>query len=247
MADNESTRRDVAVIYRSYHEAIQQLPEADRLPVYEAIFEYALDGTETKLEGTPAAIFMLIKPTLDTSRRKAANGKKGGKQNVSKPEANDKQDKSNIEAIKDKRQGIKDKEQGIKDKGESNDPPSAGAAPCPFEKIKNLYHSICVSYPTIKTVDGERRKAVAARWKTYKSLDIFAELFRIAEATPFLKGENDRNWSADFDWMMKATNFSKILEHRYDDKAAKSAPSTTADDEPQLCELLAADRVQEGG
>lgn len=87
---------------------------------------------------------------------------------------------------------------------------------CPFAKIKELYHSICVSYPKIRSIDGKRKTSVAARWRTYKSLDIFEELFTLAESSLFLKGENNRNWSADFDWMMCPTNFSKILEHKYD-------------------------------
>lgn len=97
---------------------------------------------------------------------------------------------------------------------------TAPQAECPFAKIRDLYHSICISYPTIKAIDGSRRKAVAARWRANRSLDTFEELFRIAEASPFLKGQNDRNWSADFDWMMKPSNFTKILEHRYDDRSA---------------------------
>ena len=96
--------------------------------------------------------------------------------------------------------------------------PQAEAENCPFAKIKDLYHTICISYPKLRSIDGNRKKAIAARWRTYKSLDIFEELFQIAENSSFLKGNNDRNWSADFDWMMKPTNFSKILEHKYDDK-----------------------------
>lgn len=95
---------------------------------------------------------------------------------------------------------------------------SASQAECPFAKIRELYHKICISFPAIRAIDGNRRKAVAARWRAYKSLDTFEELFSIAEASSFLKGRNDRNWSADFDWMMKPTNFSKILEHKYDDR-----------------------------
>ena len=51
---------------------------------------------------------------------------------------------------------------------------------CPFLKIRDMYHEICISYPKIKTIDGKRRKAVAARWRAYKSLDTFEELFRKA-------------------------------------------------------------------
>jgi len=99
---------------------------------------------------------------------------------------------------------------------------------CPYAKIKELYHSICISFPRIKDITGNRKKAIAARWRTHKNLEIFQELFTIAESSPFLKGENDRNWSADFDWMMKPTNFSKILEHKYDDRSPGDTKLTGA-------------------
>lgn len=159
MEDIESVRRDVVVVYRSYHEAIQQLPEADRLPVYEAIFEYALNGTVPELSGTPAAVFMLIKPTLDTSRRKAENGRKGGKQNGSKSEANNKQNGSKSEAIKDKRQGIKDKEQEINDKGDSNAPPASGGASPAFEKKKPVSHKFG-EYGHVRLTEEQHKKLI---------------------------------------------------------------------------------------
>lgn len=99
---------------------------------------------------------------------------------------------------------------------------------CPYAEIKNLYHSICISFPKIKTIDGNRKKAVGARWRTYRNLDVFKEMFEIAENSSFLKGENDRNWSADFDWMMKPTNFSKIMEHKYDNRTSADTALTGA-------------------
>lgn len=79
--------------YRSYYEAIKQLKKADQAAVLMAICAYALDEEMPGLTGTPAAIFALVKPTLDTSRRKAASGKAGGesKQTASKTEAKPKQ------------------------------------------------------------------------------------------------------------------------------------------------------------
>lgn len=111
-----------------------------------------------------------------------------------------------------------------------NTSPQAEAVPanCPYAEIKNLYHSICISFPKIKTIDGNRKKAVGARWRTYRNLDVFKEMFEIAENSSFLKGENDRNWSADFDWMMKPTNFSKIMEHKYDNRTSADTALTGA-------------------
>ena len=80
--------------YRSFWEAVQSLPKKDRLPVLEAIISYALDGTTPSgLTQSQSAFFLLVKPNLDASRKKAANGKQGG----SKPKANGKQNASKKE------------------------------------------------------------------------------------------------------------------------------------------------------
>lgn len=92
------------------------------------------------------------------------------------------------------------------------------ADPTPYVKIMELYNAICQSFPKIQKIDGARRKAVAARFKTYPDLQTFETLFRKTEASDFMRGENDRNWTADFDWIMKPTNMCKVLEGKYDNK-----------------------------
>lgn len=106
-------------------------------------------------------------------------------------------------------------------------PPPSRLAPCPFKKIMELYHQICVSYPRIEDIDGERKKAVAARWRKYGDIAVFEQVFRIAQASSFMKGENGRNWHADFDWMMRPSNITKILEHKYDDRPNTQAGQTS--------------------
>jgi hypothetical protein len=44
-----------------------------------------------------------------------------------------------------------------------------------------------------------------------------------AAQTPFLAGENDRGWKANFDWLISNdTNHVAILEGKYDGKCAGS-------------------------
>ena len=118
--------------------------------------------------------------------------------------------------------GEGDKTRDIKDPLSA--PPEHEAAapaksdPTPYVKIMQLYNEICVSFSKIQKIDGARRKAVAARFKTYPNIETFETLFRKTEASSFMKGENDRNWRADFDWIMKPTNMCKVLEGKYDDK-----------------------------
>ena len=87
--------------YRSFWEAVKGLPKKDKLPILEAIISYALDGIEPSgLSQSQHAFFLLVKPTLDSSRKKAASGKQGGKsvkatdkQTASKPQANRKRER----------------------------------------------------------------------------------------------------------------------------------------------------------
>ena len=86
-----------------------------------------------------------------------------------------------------------------------------------YQTIVDLYHSICISFPKIRSLSDARKKAIKARMKTY-SFEDFKTVFENAEASSFLKGRNDRNWSANFDWMITDKNMAKILEGNYADK-----------------------------
>lgn len=91
-------KRGQFTFYRSFWEAVQSLPKKDRLPVLEAIISYALDGVQpSALTQSQSAFFLLVKPNLDASRKKAASGKQGG----SKSKANGKQTASKKEREKE--------------------------------------------------------------------------------------------------------------------------------------------------
>lgn len=99
--------------FRSYWEALQTLPKKERLAAYEAICDYALNGNEQEISGSAATAFILIKPTLDSGRKKAASGKHGGengkgtkKQTESKPKAKAKQPKREKEREEEKEREI---------------------------------------------------------------------------------------------------------------------------------------------
>jgi hypothetical protein len=93
-----------------------------------------------------------------------------------------------------------------------------------YKGICDTFNAICVSFPSIRTISESRKKAIKARLKTY-SLDDFRILFEKAEASSFLKGKNNSNWSASFDWLIKDANMIKVLEGNYDDKDVTYRPS----------------------
>lgn len=104
--------------YLSIFKALRKIKKKpDRADAYDAICAYALFGEDPDLDQLPDSVsiaFELIRPVLDSSRRKAKNGKQGGsktKQTGSKPEANaSKQDDSSSEGEKEKE---KEKEKEI--------------------------------------------------------------------------------------------------------------------------------------
>lgn len=74
--------RDQFTFYRSYYEALKNLPQKDQTKVLMAICAYALDDDPPTLSGVPLSVFTLIRPTLDTGRKKAMNRKNKTKSNI---------------------------------------------------------------------------------------------------------------------------------------------------------------------
>ena len=93
--------RDSIVFYRSFYEAIKEIPLEEQGVVYNAIYGYALDGVEPELTGIAKAIFLLVKPQIDANNTRYENGKKGGKakinQNVTETEPNSNQNLTEAE------------------------------------------------------------------------------------------------------------------------------------------------------
>ena len=64
--------------YRSFYEAIEDLPKSKQLEVYRAIMRFGFDGEDTELAGVSAAVFKIIRPILEKNLKKFKNGCKGG-------------------------------------------------------------------------------------------------------------------------------------------------------------------------
>lgn len=103
---------------------------------------------------------------------------------------------------KNKNKNIEYKE---KDKKESAD----------YGAVVQMYNTLCTSFPTVRTLSESRKKAIRARLRVYSMAD-FETVFKKAEASNFLKGANNKNWSATFDWLIKDANMAKVLDCNYD-------------------------------
>jgi hypothetical protein len=111
-------------------------------------------------------------------------------------------------------------------------PPSGGLPNCDHEKVIDLYHK---HLPTLRRVEvwNETRKGyLRQRWrevsdelsktKTVEASDIlgwFAEFFDHIGTSKFLTGKvnskDGRAFLADLEWILKPSNFAKIVEGKY--------------------------------
>ena len=98
-----------------------------------------------------------------------------------------------------------------------------------YTTIRELYNSVCGSYPRLVKMSEARKKAINARIRAGYTHEDFRILFEKAEASEFLKGANKRNWRATFDWLISDTNMAKVLDGNYDARkeAVKDEPEPT--------------------
>lgn len=66
-------KKNSFVFCRSFYEAVKGLCDTERLAIYEAVADYALNGTEPDLTGNLRAVFTLIKARLKSPTKIGRN------------------------------------------------------------------------------------------------------------------------------------------------------------------------------
>jgi len=112
---------------------------------------------------------------------------------------------------------------------EENKPPiSPKGEGVPFQEIVDLYHEHLPMLPKVVNINDTRKRAMKSRWSESvniptandvismkcNSLDFWARYFKRAANQPFLTGDVTE-WAADFDFLVKKTNFIKVIENKY--------------------------------
>ena len=114
--------RDGFVFYRSFFESFEDLSKKDKLILFDALCNYALNDIVPELTGTTNAIFKLLKPQVDANNRRYENGKKGGRpkanQTETKTKPNDNQTETKLKPKEKDKDKVKVKE---KDKDKDKD------------------------------------------------------------------------------------------------------------------------------
>lgn len=135
-------------------------------------------------------------------------------------------------------------------------PPQPEFAPVPYSKVVAMYNNVCpaLGFPRAVGMSEKRKKAIRARFAAGYTLESFAELFRITSESSFLRGQNDRNWMANFDWLIQDGNMAKVLSGNYTDRPVARAGSTgpAQEDYQQVTNnpflrMLQAEQMKNGG
>lgn len=71
--------RDSMVFYRSFFEAVEDLPPEDFKQAVTAIMRYGLDGTADDVKGVAKSILIMARPQIDKNNKRYENGTRGGR------------------------------------------------------------------------------------------------------------------------------------------------------------------------
>ena len=82
--------------------------------------------------------------------------------------------------------------------------------------------------PRLGSIGDTRRLMIRARIREHGKESLMT-VTKKAAVSDFLNGKNDRAWVANFDWLIRPTNYTKVLEGNYDNTAVGNAGKT-----PQL-------------
>ena len=78
----------------------------------------------------------------------------------------------------------------------------------------------------IRSISGKRADALRARLRQYGD-DSFNECVEAIRQSDFLQGRNNRGWVVTFDWLVKPSNYPKVLEGNYRNKVKVEAQPET--------------------
>lgn len=101
----------------------------------------------------------------------------------------------------------------------------------PYQDIADKWNSICGAFlPKVQKLSEARRNKIKARLQEFGKqeewIPTIEALFERIAASDFLRGNNNHQWTATFDWVFDSPkNWVKVMEGNYDNnRGSKQAP-----------------------
>jgi hypothetical protein len=89
-------------------------------------------------------------------------------------------------------------------------------------------------WPSVQLLTKPRRQAVLDRLNECGGLPGWRDALARARASPHCCGQNDRGWTASFDFLTRQSSFAKLMEGNYDAKPRTDRPSPQRRIDPAL-------------
>lgn len=96
-------------------------------------------------------------------------------------------------------------------------PPKGGSSPTDRAIEVFSDQASQAGLPVPRKVTADRRRKVEARIREHGE-EAWAEACRRMASSAFCRGENDRGWRADLDFLCQPKSFNGLLEGKYDDR-----------------------------
>ena len=108
-------------------------------------------------------------------------------------------------------------------------PPKGGSSPTDRAIEVFSDQASRAGLPVPRRITADRRRKIEARLREHGE-DAWGEACRRMAASAFCRGENDRGWRADLDFLCQPKSFNGLIEGKYDDRAPRQsqAPPMTA-------------------
>ncbi len=124
----------------------------------------------------------------------------------------------------------------------------------PHQAIIDLYHEILPELPAVKVWGEDRQAFLRARWREdaqRQSPAWWRSYFQSIRECPHLMGQNNSGWMPNLEWLVRPTNFNKVLEGYYRRRAGPTAMLSRAGQESamnmaQVLQQRAAKRERDG-
>lgn len=116
----------------------------------------------------------------------------------------------------------------IQSESESNPNPNANnmdglSNRIDYPSVMEKFNRICTTLPRVKQLTDNRRRAIRSAWKIVEPVGGWEKLFRIVDTSDFLSGRNGAWNGCGFDWILKPSNLTKIIEGNYANKEKEHA------------------------
>jgi uncharacterized phage protein (TIGR02220 family) len=169
------------IFYRSFWEAIKNLPECEQIACVRAILEYGFDDKEPEEPGAAKALFMMARPQIDANNARYENGKKGGKprnnQSVTKVKPKRNQSVTNCEP--NRNQTVTKPKPNVNDNENVNDKKDILSCSTSGETSPTYQYAAVIDYLNIKAnthyraTSADTKKHIKARFDEGYTLDDF--------------------------------------------------------------------------